>query len=137
MRVQFALTGDLVVLEVGEAGVRALVWLLEGGQRHALGQLEVAARLEEHAALLVVLDERPVVVAEQILYGDAVLLAQRQPNRVAVADLALRERVRTKQLLPSTTPKHAYQHTQNSQAPKQHFCLNCDLLPRLICGTAL
>jgi hypothetical protein len=108
----------LVVLDVGEAGVRALVGLLEGGQLGALGQLEVAARLEEHAALLVVLDERPVVVAEELLHGHAVLLAQRQPHRVPVPDLALRERVRTKQLLPSTTPNTASAHHLFKSSPK-------------------
>lgn len=93
-------TGDLVRIHVGQADVRAGARRpIEARQIVADGQPKVAARLEEDALLLAVLDERPVRVAELLVGGHAVLVAQRQLDRGAVADDALRKGVRAQQFL--------------------------------------
>lgn len=101
------LTRDLVLAHVREMGVGASLLLREQrGQGVAVGQSEVPPGLEEDAALLVVLDEGPLVVAEELLDGHAVLAAQGLQTGHPAFPLALREGVRAQDHLGRTPAQH-------------------------------
>ncbi|GFY70355.1 hypothetical protein TNIN_321981, partial [Trichonephila inaurata madagascariensis] len=57
----------------------------------AVGEPEVPPGLEEDAPLLVVLDKSPLVVAEELLDGDAILTTQGLQPCHAVCPFAFRE----------------------------------------------
>ena len=69
------------------------------GQLLAFGQPEVTAGSDEESALFVALQQGPVVDAEQLPGGDAILVAERKPLGHSVHVAALRERVQAQQLL--------------------------------------
>lgn len=98
------LTCNLVLLKLGELGVRAdRIIRLDPGQCRAVWQPKVTSVSQELSVLLLVVYQRPVVVAEQVPYRYAVLVAQRQAHWEPIHDLALREGVQAQHFLQQET----------------------------------
>lgn len=96
--------------DLGELGLRAdrwcsvWAWPVAGGpaqtrQFFAAGQTEVATGADVEAALFVALQKGPLVSAEELPGGDAVLVAQWKSPWVTVGQVTLGEGVQTQQLL--------------------------------------
>lgn len=80
---------------------RGVIFRMKFWQLVTVWKFKMPSRFKKNVLLLVVLYDRPIIIAKLSAYGDAIFIAQRQTHRTFLGRYALRECVHAQQFLKS------------------------------------